>query len=332
MFVLLLLTPELHGVDHEVVYAEGYPYIRDREGEERDIGEGDIVQTGDTVVTGSGDYVEFEANGYTVKIYEDTVFSIMEREDEGQKSDVLSCILGKLVFSKDRFFGNEPILQTSSAVLGVRGTSVVLLAGVDGTSLIVVETGRLEVEAGGDTIGLGVDEGVEVETGSVPGKKFQALARELDYSKWNRGRLDALLDDPVGTALRVETQMQGYIAEIKRIHPLYLETKDALDSERATVDDILEKKGKQQASVYYRKNVFPLEQSLTFRAVNLRYYALSAFSLRRFIQSRLYLTLKALYITRRDDLVYRGFLEVHGRILDIYEVEVVKPFLVLADF
>ena len=32
MFVLLLLTPELHGVDHEVVYAEGYPYIRDREG------------------------------------------------------------------------------------------------------------------------------------------------------------------------------------------------------------------------------------------------------------------------------------------------------------
>ena len=116
-----------------------------------------------------------------------------------------------------------------------------------------------------------------------------------------------------------------------KIYPLYLESKQLLEKERANVREVLEKKGKDEASKVYREMVFPLEQDLTFRYVNIRYYALSAFSLRRFVASRLYMTLKAIYITNRLDPIYLDFLDIHNRILETFDRDVAQSFIVLAD-
>ena len=318
-------------LEHEVVYMDGYPYKRDSFGDEADLDIGDIVEAGETVVTGSGDYLELEAEGYTVKINEDTVFEILELEEQGQKRDVMSVALGKLSFSGSRLLGTEPRLKTSSAICGVRGTKVVLLAGIDGSSMIIVEEGAVEIEAAGETVLLATGEGVEVETGSAPGEKFKALEREVDYSDWNKSKADAALADPVGAVHKIESQLELYIFEIKKIYPLYLESKQLLEKERANVREVLEKKGKDEASKVYREMVFPLEQDLTFRYVNIRYYALSAFSLRRFVASRLYMTLKAIYITNRLDPIYLDFLDIHNRILETFDRDVAQSFIVLAD-
>ena len=190
MLLVVSTSGFLYSLDHDVIYVEGLPYARDASGDERDIDTGDVVRSGDTVITEAGDFAELEAAGYTVKINENTVFTVREIEEGGQKADVLSIALGKLSFSRDKFLGNEPRLATSSAICGVRGTNFALLAGVDGSSLIIVEEGSVEVLAAGEIVAVSKDEGVEAVTGSAPGDIFKAPEREIDFSKWNQGRLD----------------------------------------------------------------------------------------------------------------------------------------------
>jgi hypothetical protein len=324
----IFLAANLGSMEHEVIFMEGFPYRRDSDGFENDIDIGDLMETGDTVITEDGDFVELEGGGYSIKISENTVFSILELEVRGEKQDVLAALVGKLSFSRDRFIGNEPRLMTNSAICGVRGTNFALLAGIDGSSIIVVDEGLVEVAAAGAAVELQTGEGVEVETGAAPGPRFKALSKEIDFSTWNEQRLANLLENPVDAALRVETRMKSYIAEIKNIHPLYLETQAELEAGREKLRAI---EDKDEASAYYKAEVFPVEQDITFRYVNIRYYALSALSLRRFVESRLYLTLKAKYITDHTNPLYQEFLEVHKRILGIYEEEVATSFLVIAD-
>ncbi len=331
LLLLLACAPGfLFAIDHEVVYTEGYPLVRSSGGRQTDLFIGDSVKTGDTVVTESGDYVELTAEGYTVKVNENTVFSIRELEEDGQKNDVLSCALGKLSFSRDKFLGNEPRLGTSSAICGVRGTNVVLLAGVDGSSLFIVDDGLIEVSASGESVQVAGGEGVEVPTGSAPGEKFKALEREIDFAEWNQGRLETLLEDPVASAQKVKTQMEQFIAEIKKIYPIYLKKKAKLDVERKKARELLDK-DKEEGQKYYREKVFPMELDTTYHYLNIRYYALSALSLRRFVSGRMYTILKARNIMTLNDPGYLQFLKIHDRILELFEAEVVENFIVQAD-
>jgi hypothetical protein len=316
-------------VTHEVVYVEGFPYVRDLRGEEVELDLGDAVRTGETVITGRGESVELEAEGYTVHIDESTVFSLREAEYGGKKTDVLSCALGKLSFSRDKFLGSEPRLATNSAICGVRGTRFALYAGEDGSSLIVVEQGRVDVEAAGVSIQVAASQGVEILTGFGPGEVFDALETAIDYGGWNEGRLDAFLEDPARGAVNIERRMDEFIAQIEKITPLYLESKAKLEEER----EILEaKKDKGEAiEDYYNDVVFPLEEQTTFYILNLRYYSLSGLSLRRYVLSRQYLTLKSLYITDRDNPVFVDFLKVHDRMVAKYDSAIARTYLVEAD-
>ena len=321
----------LFAADHEVVYLEGFPTLRNSQGDEADIYAGDELQTGDTVSTNADDFVELEAEGYTIKVQESTVFTLLEQEEGGTKKDVVSCVLGKMSFSKNKFLGTEPKLMTNSAICGVRGTEIILYAGVDGTSLILVEEGTAQVEAEGKTVTLAKGEGVEVETGSAPGEKFAALAGEIDFTSWNEERIDKLLEDPVDAAQRVQKRLHYYAEEIGNIFPRYLEVKDDITRVKAELDKVTKEKGKEAAKVYGKKNLTPLQLEATYLYLNVRYYALSALSLRRFVSGRMYAILKARYITRPDDGVYNDYLDIHRRILEFFEREVVESFLVEAD-
>jgi len=329
-FVCLLLAPSLsYAAAHEVVYVEGFPYVRDLRGEEIELDLGDVVRNGETVITGRGEAVELEAEGYTVYIEESTVFSLREREYGGRKTDVLSCALGKLSFSRDKFLGSEPRLATNSAICGVRGTRFTLYAGEDGSSLIVVKEGRVEVEAAGVSVEVAANKGVEVAAGLGPGEVFDALETTIDYASWNEERLGAFLEDPVRGAVNIERQMDDFIAQIAKIAPLYLESKSRLEAAREALE--AKKERGEPVEAYYEDTVLPLEQETTFYILNLRYYSLSGLSLRRYVLSRLYLALKARYVTDPDDPVFSDFLEVHDRILGKYDSAMARPYLVAAD-
>ena len=275
LLLLFLYLPAVFALDYTVIYMEGFPYVRGTGGSEDDLFVGETVRTGDTVITESGDSVELESGAFRLKVSENSVFTIIEKEENGQSRNVLACFLGKLVFSVNKFTGNEPDLITNSAVCGVRGTSVAILAGVDGTSLIIVEEGLVEVQAEGDIVALGMGEGVEVETGSGPGEKFTALESEIDFSAWNQDRMDTMLTDPVRSAMNIEQRMIEYITQIQAIYPMWLEKMTQLDEYRIYMDEQKEKG--EDVSVFYKETVFPHEIETTFLYINIRYYALAVF-------------------------------------------------------
>jgi len=64
--------------------------------------------------------------------------------------------------------------------------------------------------------------------------------------------------------------------------------------------------------------------------LNMRFYALSYLSLRRYVVGGLYLQMKSRYITKPTALVYQEFLERYRDILRKYE-ETIVPHLVEAD-
>jgi hypothetical protein len=330
LFLVLCLFPiGLYSKEHDVVYLDGYPYLRTEEGDEIDLEIGDRVRVKQTIITGEDERVELESDGYKVVISENTVFSLLEMEIKGKKTNVLSCALGKLSFTKKKFLGTEPRLMTSSVICGVRGTEVTLMAGVDGSSMIIVDDGLVEVLAAGKSLELGKNEGVEVETGAAPGEKFSALEKKIDFSTWNDSRLGSFLENPVRTAANIEQQIDSFIAEMEKIEPLYLESKAKLDAQRKILREKKEKK--ESVEDFYKEIVQPLEIEATHYILNLRYYSLSGLSLRRYVLSRMYLKLKSRYINKLKDPVYIDFLNIHRRILTKFENTIALPYLVKAD-
>jgi hypothetical protein len=123
-------------------------------------------------------------------------------EDKGKKQSVLSVTLGEVAFKFRRAASEEPLIATNSTVAGVRGTDFTVYSGADGSTLIAVENGMVEVEAAGKSVELVKDEAVEVRPGEPPGQKFSFIGRELDFSSWNAEKKQTHFCDNPAEALK----------------------------------------------------------------------------------------------------------------------------------
>ena len=134
--------------------------------------------------------VELNQKGVTIKISHGTVFTLMERAgSDGKTSTVVSVALGSLKYKYDKMTGSEPEIRTNGAVAGVRGTEFTVFAGADGSTLIAVDSGQVDVESEGKTVQLAAAQGVEVPLGKPPGDVVPLKSDQIDYSKWNNDKL-----------------------------------------------------------------------------------------------------------------------------------------------
>lgn len=328
--LFFLITAGVAAAPAEVVYAEGEASIKDTAGEDFEVYIGDEVRTGDTVTTGWDGFVEMDQNGVILKINSDTVFTLLDREEGNEKTDVFSVALGSIKFRYDKLTGKEPKIQTISCVCGVRGTEFTVFSGVDGSALIVVDKGRVEVEAEGETVVLNPEEGVEVQPGAPPGEKFKVHRDQIDYSKWNEEKLSSMLQDPVEAVKKLHQRMAYYIKNVNEYFPLYQEYMEELTSERQKYVEIKEKKGEEIAKKYYSEIVVPLTTDTRNLFINTRYFSLAALSMRRFVAGRIYLTVKSLNINKLADSLYQDFFKYYSELLESFEESIV-PQLVEAD-
>ena len=169
-----------------VAYTEGEASVRFKSGTERDAAIGDILNTGDGVRTGADGLVELEQKGVTLRIDPGTVFTLMEKEQKGKTTGVLSLVLGSVKFRYDRLTGQEPLIQTASCIAGVRGTELTVYAGVDGSALIVVEKGAVEVEAEGASVAWPRRRPWRSAPASRRGTKFTVRRDQIDYRTLER--------------------------------------------------------------------------------------------------------------------------------------------------
>src|SRR5208337_2868049 len=169
----------------DVTYTEGDATLKLKTGAQQDVQIGDTLNTGDTLRTGADGLAELDQKGVTIKISHGTVFTLMERNQAGQTSTVLSVALGSIKFRYDKLTGSEPQIRTNGAIAGVRGTEFTVFSGADGSTLFAVDSGKVTVESEGKSVDLVANEGVEVPLGQPPGEKISIHSDQVDYSKWN---------------------------------------------------------------------------------------------------------------------------------------------------
>jgi hypothetical protein len=316
----------------DVTYVEGSVDLQHHGQPRAEAYIGDSMLPGDSVITGSDGLAQLQkSNLADITVSPGTVFTLRQIDQNGTKQDVLGVSLGSLAFKFNQLGGKEPLIATLSATAGIRGTVLKVYAGADGSSLFVVESGLVSVSGTGNgTTDLTPNEGVEVSPGQAPGQKIKILRGQVSYASWNEQKLNNVLLDPADAAANVEKQMNDYIAHINELWPKYQQVYSQLTSERAKLTDIEAKQGKQARIDYYGKNVYPLELLSNGLFLNLRYYTLSALSLRRYVLGRMYTRLTSMYISDQGSAVYQGFMQVYRRIVAAYERSVV-PHLVAAD-
>jgi hypothetical protein len=320
----------LHAEMGSVVYTEGKVTIRDRNGNAHDAELNDPLDKGFTVTTGKDGYAELDKSGSRITLSANTVFQLLETDDNGKTHDVFSAVAGavslkiKKITDKD----SAPYITSQSTALGVRGTAFSVFSGVDGSSLVAVEEGKVAVEAKGVSVELAADEGIEVQPGNAPGAKFTVLKGKIDFKSWSDKNLTAFLADPVAAAKRVEERMSNFIDKLHATKIEYDKNLDILNKDRETLASI-EDKDKKQA--YHLATEFPQMLVVNGLLINLRYYSVSSFSLRRFVLGRMYANIKSAYIMKSADPIFTDFSTEYKKVLALFEKEIM-PYLVDADF
>jgi hypothetical protein len=328
--VLALGAFSLSAAPADITYAEGDASVRLSSGKQQDAQIGDRLNMGDTLRTGADGLVEMDHRGVTIKIARGTVFTLMEKSQGGTSATVLSVALGSIKFRYDKLTGTEPQVRTNGAVAGVRGTEFSVFSGADGSTLITVDSGLVTVESEGRSVELAASEGVEVPLGKTPGEKFTVQRNQIDYSTWNSDKLTAMLADPVAAIAGMETAMASYIRDVTEYDASFREYSRKLADERAARLKITEDKGKDEGQKYETEVVTPILKQTSALGLNLRYSALAALSLRRFVSGRLYVILKARYITEPQSEVWTRFTERYKGLIESFETSI-APHLVEAD-
>jgi len=317
-------------VPTDVTYTEGDTSEKLKSGVVQDAQIGDVLNTGDTVKTGSDGAAELNQKGITIKISKGTVFTLMERASGDKTTPVLSVALGSLKYKLDKLSGSEPEIRTNGAVAGVRGTEFSVFAGADGSTLIAVDSGQVDVESQGKTVQLAAAQGTEVPLGKPPGDPIPLKSDQIDYSKWNQDKLDSMLADPLGSMDTIQAAMDDYVKNVADYYGQYVASRKQLDDAVKTVAQIFKEKGKDEADKYQQAMVNPLALQTSSLVLNYRFYALAALSLRTYVAGRMYVTLKARYITNPDDSAWKDFFDKYNALLAVFE-QSIAPQLVNAD-
>ena len=220
----------------------------------------------------------------------------------------------------------EPRISTPSTVCGLRGTDFTVLSGIDGTALYVVEEGSVAVESQGKEVQLQAEEGVKVIAGQEPGEVFQVLRGKVDYSAFKAESEAAFFEDPAGSLYPLIDQLLSYADQADEFEDQYTMLKDVLADLR-TERDSMEGDAKK---AFYKDQVFPMEISVSGSKQNVRYYAVSAKSMRRFVVGTMYVQMKTKYFMDKENPVFLDFLNAYNLFLDEYEARIV-PYLVEKD-
>ena len=308
--------------DASVVYLEGDPELRRASGGTDWIDFGSVLRSGDSVVTGRSDFVELEQGAAaTIRVNANTVFTIREVERGGQRETVMSNSVGSVGYRFSQVAGRrEPRVGTSTTVAGVRGTELTIFAGADGSSLFVVESGEVEVTSAGQSVSLLANEGVEVPAGGPPGEKFEIIGRAVDFAEWNEGKFEQFLADPVAAVEGVGAQLREYYAELDELRGLYADARERYDVVYADLLAAVEEHGRESSEAdEIRTALDPLINETTVHFFNIRYYGLTALSLRRHVLGQMYVQMRSRNILNTGDPTYRAFLAEYQEIIREFE-------------
>ncbi len=322
------LSFALNALEGEIVYVEGSVDIKYATGDLDWADIGMYIETGDSIVTGADGYAELEMeDGSTVKVSEDSIFALSSYESRGNQRNSFNCVLGSVQYKFTQAVkANEPRITTPTTVCGIRGTEFTVVSGLDGSALYVVDDGSVAVSAQGEEVVLGALEGVEVAPGSTPGEPFPVLRGQIDYSQVRSDAEQRFLENPAASMRIMIGQLENNIKELQFYEEEYKKSllkQTELREKLTSMEDEAKK-------TFYEEIIFPEEIKTSNMKLNVRYYALSSLSLRRFLVGNMYISIRTQYISNEENKVYQDFLKEYQKFLTMYEKGIIE-FLVKAD-
>lgn len=328
---LALVPAPLLAQSAEAIYTEGRVDLKSAAGKLSGLEIGDLVKSGETVATKADGRAELKLTGgpSSIKISPNTVFILTEKVVNGARQAVLQTVSGSVVMKFGKLTTKEPLIGTGTWVGGIRGTEVMVYSGMDGSSLMVVNSGAVELESGGETVNVGANEAVEIRPGLPPGQKYAWLGREKDFSDWNQSRLEDFLLDPGASARKLQAQIAAYRDSMLELLPVL--DRAIADFEAAMVElKRLDAAKDPKVDEFRKGTVFSLMDARATTVLNIRFYARSILSMRRFVLGSMYMQVKSRHILDSDNAQLVDFLNVYSQILKDYETNTV-PQLVEAD-
>jgi len=137
---------------------------------------------GDRIRTGKSSWADVTLHvGGTLRIGEDSTFSVSYTSKKGSPRVLLS--MGRLWANVEQVFQDDASFEvrTTTAVAGIRGTTFRTWAGVDGTTLIAVVEGKVEVKAKGKKVVVEPEQATRVELARPPEEPQKKQVEDKDY-------------------------------------------------------------------------------------------------------------------------------------------------------
>jgi hypothetical protein len=306
-----------------IAYVEGRSDVKSSAGSMRAAKEGGTITYGESILTGKDGLVELKLeNGSTIRVAENSVFSYSSTGSGTDSTPVLATTAGKVHYKLNKALGRSPTIQTNSMVAGVRGTEFTVFAGRDGSVMLAVDEGIVDVSSQGSSVELLRNEAVEVAPGKKPGAKFTWLGKELDFSSWNTGKTDGFLADPIAGLAAVEAQLAGYKVALDALKDPYRDATETWRKASARYKELLAEGNEEAIKAFQTATLFPSEDARAVLILNIRYHALNYLSVRRYVVTNMYLEMKGRYPVKRTAEVERFFQE-HAKVLARYEEGIV---------
>lgn len=335
LFVLavLLTAGSVFAEDAFVEYIEGWVDVKDTTGDLFEAIMGDSIIPGESIVTGDDGraILRLSSNDSEITISESTVFNFNEQTGvDGKPQGAYSSPLGVVAYKFNSFAGLEPQIYTPSAVCGVRGTEFTVYTAADGSTVLAVDSGLVELTAQGETVELAAGKAVEVLTGQAPGDVYDWKGKELDFSAWNQSRWDVFKADPLH-GLQVTAAELGVLqASLEELVPYYeslVESQEQLSTEIKNAREEGDKEAEDELTVQYKETA----RLRTITIFNIRYYALSYLSMRQYILTHQYAYVEGLKMAGKVFDKYSEFMDLYAEVLKEYN-SVIMQRLVKADF
>jgi hypothetical protein len=319
----IVMTAAAAAQKAEITYTEGTATVKTTAGTTKKADIGGIVAYGESVTTGKDGLVELQLpNGSVIKMAQNSVFSYSSTGTDSAARPVLASVAGKISYKLKKGMGNSPVIQTNSMVAGVRGTEFTVYSGGDGSVLLAVTGGIVDVESQGTLVSLNKDEAVEVEPGKAPGEKYVWLGKEQDFSDWNTHKIDGFLADPVGGIDSVIAQLDGYQKELAALKGPYTDATAAWRAAQTEYDKIVAAGDDTAIKAYQTEKLFPARNARATIILNMRYHALNYLSVRRYVLSNMYMEMKSRYPLSQPPAV-AAFFQEHAKALGSYEANIV---------
>ena len=201
---------------------EGTVKVIGSDGREHKGEAGLLLFPGDQISTGkdSAAWLMLDAGG-EFRLGEDAQIAIGELTgaDTEDSKPVLRLVIGYLWSRIKRVKAalRGPEIQTSTAVIGIRGTEFDTVVSLDGTLAVAVDDGKVEVDTETTKLDLGSGKMIQIEYDGRAGPTEKAVPREKrDWKAWRKSKVERLVKNLPTAAPRFQRHFENAVQQAER--------------------------------------------------------------------------------------------------------------------